>query len=340
MTARITDYGATVQSISVPDRDGKYANVVLGFPRLSDYVNDLEHQPWPAPGGSGAAYFGALVGRYANRIAGGRLTIDGTGHELPRNDGENTLHGGPGAFSAQVWEADEGDGAQLRLRLLDPSGHNGFPGEMTVEVSYTVTAENALELSYRALSSEPTVVNLTLHTYFHLGGEGSGSALEHRLAVNAEHYLRVDGAGIPTGELAAVAGTPFDFRTAKPVGRDIRSIDGIDDGVQLTRVHGYDHNFVLNGSGLRPAAELHEPRSGRKLTIYTDQPGLQVYTANFLVGDLVGPAGQCYRQGDGIALETQHFPDSPHHPHFPSTLLRGGEEFRSETVYRFSVSEA
>jgi aldose 1-epimerase len=348
MTVRVSTFGGTVQSLMVPDRSGVPRNVALGFGSLEGYVANLR-----SPGESGPAYFGAIVGRYANRIADRSFVLDGERFELAGNGGPDdsvTAHGGPGGFSAQVWDAapfsvDSGSescgDAALRLTLVDPAGHNGFPGTVRTEVVYSVTADHALRIEYHASTDAPTVVNLTHHTYFNLAGEGSGPVYDQRLAVNADVFQMVDASQIPR-EFASVAGTPFDFRAMKPIGRDI---GGVEEpcGSQLKIAHGYDHNWVLRGGpGYRLAAVAFDPESGIVLWTYTDQPGIQVYTGNFLAGELVGTGGVAYREGAGFALETQHFPDSPHHigdPAWPSVVLRPGERFVSRTTYRFGLAE-
>jgi aldose 1-epimerase len=337
MTVKITNYGGVVQSIWVPDRQGRATNVALGFPTLADYVKDFTNPP---PGGSGDTYFGAIIGRYANRIANGQFMLNGTTYHLPQNNGPNTLHGGPNAFNTQVWDATEQHGAHsvgLRLTYTDPAGYNGFPGAVTVVVTYTLTEENALRIEYRATTTAPTVINLTNHSYFNLAGEGSGDVYGQLLRINADRYTPVNATLIPTGELAPVAGTPFDFRSLKPIGRDIRNA-GMPGGNQLVIAHGYDHNWVLNGSGLRLASVALDPGTGRVLKTYTTEPGVQFYSGNFLVGDLVGTSGHTYRQTDGFTLETQHYPDSPNQPKFPSTVLSPGHTFTSTTVYAFSTA--
>ncbi|MBA2713316.1 MAG: galactose-1-epimerase [Rubrobacteraceae bacterium] len=333
MTVEITNYGGIVRSIRVPDSAGRVENVALGFPKLADYVENSTH---PADGGSGTTYFGATIGRYANRIANGKFTLNSQTYHLPKNNDPNTLHGGPNAFNTKVWDAttEEGqDSVALKLTYTDPGGYNGFPGTVKTEVTYELTQDNALRIDYRATTDKPTVINLTNHTYFNLAGEGSGDVHDQRLKINADSYTPTDETLIPTGEISPVAGTPFDFRTMKPIGRDIRN-----DDEQLVLAHGYDHNFVLNGSGMRLASVAEDPESGRVLLTYTDQPGVQFYTGNFLVGDLVGTGGRTYRQSDGFTLETQHFPDSPNQPSFPSTVLEPGGEFSSTTTYIFSTT--
>jgi aldose 1-epimerase len=345
MKVRITNYGGVVQSIWVPDRHGHRANVALGFSNLGDYVNDFQNQPWPAAGGSGDTYFGAIIGRYANRIAGAEFTLDGhryplgSGPPCPAtatpNNGPNLLHGGPGSYNTQVWNATTQQGAHsvgLQLTYTDPDCKNGFPGTVQNTVTYTLTDSNQLRIHYAATTDKPTVVNFTNHTYFNLAGEGSGDVLRQKLRINAKGYTPVDANLIPTGTIAPVAGTPFDFRHMKPIGKDIR-----DSNAQLQIAHGYDHNWVLNGSGLRVAAFAEDPHSGRTLTTLTTEPGVQFYTGNFLVGDLVGTSGHAYRQTDGFTLETQHFPNSPNQSSFPSTVLNPGQTFSSTTIYKFGV---
>jgi aldose 1-epimerase len=335
MTVEITNYGGIVRSILVPDRAGRVENVALGFSKLADYVGNSTH---PAEGGSGTTYFGATIGRFANRIANGKFTLNGQTYDLPKNNDPNMLHGGPKAFNTKVWDAttEKGqDSVALKLTYTDPGGYNGFPGTVKTEVTYELTEDNALRIDYRATTDEPTVINLTNHTYFNLAGEGSGEVYDQRIKINAEGYTPTDETLIPTGEISPVAGTPFDFCTMKPIGRDIR-----DDNEQLVLAHGYDHNFVLDGSGMRLASIAEDPKSGRVLLTYTDQPGVQFYTGNFLVGDLVGTGGHTYRQSDGFTLETQHFPDSPNQPSFPSTVLKPDEEFTSRTTYVFSTTES
>jgi aldose 1-epimerase len=334
MSVAISDYGGVVQAIFVPDREGRPANVALGFASLQAYLAD------PRPGGSGRPHFGALIGRFANRIAGGAFTLDGERFELPRNNGPNTLHGGPGAWDTQVWTAAERDtpqGPAVELTLTDQAGANGFPGTVEARVLYTLL-RGALRIDYAATTDAPTVINLTNHSYFNLAGEGSGSVLGQELMINAERYAPVDENLIPTGELAPLAGTPFDFRSYKPIGRDIN-----DGHHQIVLAHGFDHNFVLEGDcadGPRLAARAFDPPSGRLLSVFTSEPGVQLYSGNNLAGELVGTGGRTYRQGDGFCLETQHFPDSPNQAGFPSTVLRPGETFSSTTIFEFTTVAA
>ncbi|NIZ89572.1 aldose epimerase family protein [Kineococcus rubinsiae] len=326
-TVRILTYGGIVQSLEVPDEDGDVDNVVLGFSDLEGYV--ANNNPGP--------YFGALIGRYGNRIAGGKFTLDGVEHQLPLNNGPNSLHGGTDSFDKQVWEATPVKGSRevsLKLRLVSPDGDQGYPGELTTEVTYTLARHRQLSVHYEATTDAPTVVNLTNHTYWNLAGEGSGTIEDHELEIDASRYTPVDSTLIPTGELAPVEGTPMDFRHATPIGERIR-----EPFQQIVYGQGYDHNWVLDRRSegdLEKAATVHDPDSGRTLEISTTEPGLQFYSGNFLDGTLVGTGGKVYRQGDGLALETQHFPDSPNQPDFPSTVLRPGETYDTTTVFKLS----
>jgi aldose 1-epimerase len=349
MTVTITNYGGVVQSIRVPDRTGRTKNVALGFPTLADYVTDFTNPP---AGGSGDTYFGAIIGRYANRIAGAQFTLNGTNYPLGSgppcpttpvpNNGTNLLHGGPGSYNTQVWGASTSSTANsvsLILTYTDPNCKNGFPGTVQNTVTYTLTQNNALGIAYKATTDAPTVVNFTNHTYFNLGGEGSGDIYGEKLSLNSDTFTPVDKNLIPTG-FASVAGTPFDFRAMKPIGRDIRKASA-PQGDQLTIAHGYDHNWVLKGSGNRLVSVAQDPSTGIVLWTYTTEPGVQVYTGNFLVGDLVGTSGHAYRQGDAFTLETQHYPDSPHHigdPQWPSVVLNPGQTFNSTTTYKFTTA--
>ncbi|HEY8474154.1 MAG TPA: aldose epimerase family protein [Natronosporangium sp.] len=328
LRVRIITYGGILQSIEVPDRRGKRANVTLGFDNLTDYV---ESSP----------YFGCITGRYANRIAGGQFTLDGETYQLPLNDGPNSLHGGEVGFDKHVWDATPFTTRHtvgLRLTHTSPDGDQGYPGTLETEVVYTLTRDG-IRMDYRATTDQPTVVNLTNHAYFNLAGEGTGTIDNHRLQINADHYTPVDETLIPTGEIAPVRGTPMDFRRPTAIGE--RNRDGSFE--QLVIGRGYDHNWVLNRrddsyTELELAARVVEPTSGRVLTIHTTEPGIQFYAGNFLDGTLVGTGGNMYRQGDGFALETQHFPDSPNQPNFPSTVLRPGEVYETTTIYQFSTT--
>jgi aldose 1-epimerase len=335
----VLTYGGVIQTLEVPDEHGDVDNVVLGFADLAGYESDAD------------PYFGSLIGRYGNRIAGGTFELDGETYTLPQNDGENTLHGGDVGFDDRVWEATDvsggdvsgGDVAALQLRLVSEDGDQGFPGTLTTTVTYTLDEDSRLTVHYEATTDAPTVVNLTQHTYWNLSGEGSGTIYDHELQIDASGFTPVDETLIPTGEIAPVEGTPFDFREPTPIGERIRVNDQ-----QLLYGQGYDHNWVLDreddgareGSdsedALEQAAALYDPDSGRTLTIETTEPGLQFYSGNFLDGTIVGTGGNIYRQGDGLALETQHFPDSPNQPEFPSTELRPGEVYDSTTVFELS----
>jgi aldose 1-epimerase len=328
MEVRIITYGGTITSVRVPDRSGNVTNVVLGFDNLSDYETR-------------SPYFGCITGRYANRIARARFTLDSQEYQLEANDGLNALHGGVEGFDNQVWEAEsiESNGeVGVSLRYLSPDGEEGYPGNLAATVVYTLTNDNSLRIDYSAVTDKPTVINLTNHTYFNLGGEGTGDVYDHVLWINADRYTPVNETLIPTGELASVEGTPFDFRIAKPLHPGQRS-----NHEQIVIARGYDHNFVLNREDLTDnsmmlAARISDPTSGRVLEVWTMEPGLQFYAGNFLDGTLVGTGGHLYRQSDGFALETQHFPDSPNQPDFPSTVLRPGETYETTTIYRFTTT--
>jgi aldose 1-epimerase len=317
---RITNFGGIVTSIIVPDRNGKMGDVVLGFDSLKSY-EDVH------------PYFGCLVGRYANRIAAGKFELDGKTYQLAKNNGNNHLHGGDSGFDKKVWEAreiTEGNSAGIELTYLSPDGEEGYPGNLKVTVDYLLTPARELKIRYKAATDKATPVNLTYHGYFNLEGAGNGDILSHELMINADRYTVVNNELIPTGELRAVAGTPMDFRQPKPIGRDMARVDG-----------GYDHNFALNvGSEKKiiKAATLSEPTSGRWMEVYTDQPGIQFYGGNFLDGTLKGKSGKIYFDHFGLCLETQHFPDSPNQPGFPDTILRPGETFSSETIYKFGTN--
>jgi aldose 1-epimerase len=327
----VLTWGGIIQAIRVPDRNGSVANVALGFATLDDYVNS-NNEP----------YFGALIGRYANRIAGGSFTLDGRTYRLPVNNGPNSLHGGIHGFDKHTWAAEEirePEAVGVHLSRVSPDGEEGYPGYLAVNVSYRLTTGNQFRIDYHAATDAPTVVNLSNHSYFNLAGEGSGPIFDHVLTLNAGRYTPVDADLIPTGEIIPVEGTAFDFRLGQAIGARIRENDP-----QLVTGLGYDHNFVLDrpspaDQSLTVAASVHEPGSGRRLEIQTTEPGIQFYSGNFLTGALVGTSGRAYRQSDGFALETQHFPDSPNQPAFPSTILRPGEGYRSTTVYTFSVDD-
>ena len=321
MRVCILTLGCIIARLEVPDRDGKSANVVLGSDSVAGYLHRSPH-------------FGAIAGRYANRIAQGRFAIDGIGYQLDINAPPNTLHGGRHGFDKVVWQAESLDGEALCLRYQSPDGEEGFPGNLAVEVTYRLGAANDLSINYAATTDKPTIVNLTNHSYFNLAGEGCGDVLSHIVSIAADQFTPTDATQIPTGEIRSVTGTPFDFTQPRSIGERIRMADG-----QLLIAHGYDHNWVLRapaGTTPRQAARAFEPRTGRILDVLTDAPGLQFYTGNGLNGALVGPAGRTYRQSDGFCFETQWFPDAPNQPGFPSAVLRPGERFRSTTIFRFS----
>lgn len=323
MQVKFITYGGIITVIRVPDRGGRLVNVALGFDNLAQYAG--EHP-----------YFGAITGRYANRIADGRFVLDGVAYDLAKNAGSSSLHGGAVGFDKRVWQAQERDGA-VELRYRSPDGEEGYPGALDVAVLYGLDDDNALRIDYSAETDAPTVINLTNHSYFNLLGEGEDTIYNHILTVNADHYTPTDAEQIPSGEIAPVDGSPFDFRIPRAIGPGQRSAHS-----QIVAAKGYDHNFVLCRDGLSPgelgfAARVYEPVSGRIMEVWTSEPGIQFYAGNVLDTTLVGSSGRLYRQSDGLALETQHFPDSPNQPQFPSTVLRLGERFQSTTVYKFST---
>ena len=329
VSARIMTLGATLQALKAPDRSGQVADVTLGYDDARSYV---EHPN----------YWGQTVGRYANRIAGGRFTLDGRTYQLPLNDKTNSLHGGTQGFDKRVWQivemGDKGDVARVALRLVSPAGDQGYPGNLTVTATYALDDRGSLTIDLDASTDAPTIVNLTNHALFNLAGEGSPEgALGHRLTIPARRYTPVDVALIPTGELRPVAGTPFDFTGGRVIDEVVR--DGRDPQIVIGR--GVDHNFVLDaGKTAEPklAARLEDPRSGRVLDVLTDQPGIQIYTGNFLDGTLVGKSGHVYRMGDGIALEPQLFPDTPNKSAFGSARVDPGKAYHHRMVYRLSVA--
>src|SRR6266850_4923723 len=323
---RVMTYGGIITVVRTPDRSGQLDDVVLGFDTLAGYLKD-------------SPYFGAIVGRYANRIANGLFTLDGTAYRLAKNNGPNSLHGGLRGFDKVLWSGEpfQGDsGVGVALRYTSRDGEEGFPGTLVARVRYTLSPHDELAVDYEATSDKATPVNLSQHTYWNLRGTAGGDVLDHVLTLNAAAFTPVDSTLIPTGELAPVAGTPFDFRTATPIGARIGQ-----DNTQLRFGRGYDHNWVLDrpsGSGLAHAARVVEPASGRTLDVSTTEPSVQFYAGNFLDGTIRGKGGRVYAHRSGLCLETQHFPDSPNHPNFPSTILRPGATYRSRTVFTFGVA--
>jgi aldose 1-epimerase len=323
MRAEIITYGGIVVSLTAPDKAGKYEDVVYGMADIAGYTTD------PKP-----PFFGALIGRYGNRIGHAAFKLEGKTYNLSKNDGDNTLHGGALGFDKRVWTAKPKDGADqaLELTYVSKDGEEGFPGTLTATVVYTLTGKNELKIDYTAKTDKPTVVNLTNHSYFNLAGDGT--ILNHQVMINADRFTPVDKGLIPTSELRAVKGTPFDFTKATAIGE---RIDQKDEQLQFGR--GYDHNWVLNrtGAGSMKAAEVYEPKSGRVMEVWTTEPGLQFYTGNFLDGTIHGKGGKVYPHRGAFCMETQHYPDSPNQPSFPSTELKPGQTYHTTTVYRFSA---
>jgi aldose 1-epimerase len=325
VSARIMNLGAILQSLKVPGSDGKAADVVLGYATPAEYLAKPQ-------------YFGASVGRYANRIRNGQFTIDGKQYQLARNDGPNALHGGKRGFDKAVWKIESvksGEVASVTLSHVSPDGDEGYPGKLSVTAIYSLNDNNELRLEYHATTDKPTVLNITNHSYFNLAGEGNDDIMSQKLTIMADAYTPVDKTLIPTGERRNVAGTPFDFRQPVAIGERIR--DGRDEQMQIGR--GYDHNYVLRGpaGSVRPAVRLEDPHSGRVMELLTAAPGVQFYSGNFLDATVTGKSGHIYRQGDGLCLEPQVFPDSPNHPDFPSARLNPGQTYSNIIVYRFST---
>jgi aldose 1-epimerase len=326
MVVKLLDWGGIITDIEVPDRTGTFADITLGLNSLEDYQTV-------------SPYFGAIIGRYANRIANHQFSLDGTTYVLSKNNGPNTLHGGKRGWDKRLWNATEvsGDGfVGVQLERKSPNGEMGFPGRVDATVTISLTDDNKIDFVYHATTNAPTVINMTNHSYFNLRGEGTGDVFDTLLYIDADGYTPVDANLIPTGAITPVAGTAFDFTTPTPIGAHIRDGDP-----QIVIAHGFDHNWVLNrpagDTSMILAATAEDPASGRVLSVWTTEPGIQFYSGNFLDGSLVGPSGHTYRQGDGFTLETQHYPDSPNQPSFPSTVLRPGESYDSHTVYAFSV---
>ncbi len=324
MTARITNYGGTLVSLTAPDKAGNFADITLGMDSLSGYEK-------------GVPYFGALIGRYGNRIANGKFTLDGKAYTLAKNNGPNHLHGGVKGFDKVLWTATmiDGDEPVLKLTYVSPDGEEGYPGKLSVEVTYTLQKDNALKIDYQATTDKPTVVNLTNHTYFNLTADANNTILNHELMLNADQYLPVDAGLIPSGGPKPVAGTVFDFTKSTPIGKGIN--DSTD--VQIKRGGGYDHAWILRNSAdsLKLAATVYEPTTGRQMEVRTTEPAIQFYTGNFLDGTITGHDGVVYKKRSALCLETEHYPDSPNQPAFPTTVLKPGQTYRTTTVYQFTA---
>ena len=323
ITAKITNFGGIIVSFETPDKNGKMADIVLGFDNVQNYDKPPSSNP----------FFGAIIGRYGNRIGGAKFTLDGKEYKLPVNDaGSNTLHGGIDGFHKKVWNIDsaevKGGKAELKLSYTSKDGEEGFPGNLKCTVTYAITADNKLEMKYEATTDKPTLANLTNHSYWNLAGQGSGDVLGQVLMINADKYTPIDNKSIPTGELKDVSGTPFDFTKPETIGSRVKQVD----------IGGYDHNYVLRGKigEMKLAAEVYEPTSGRVMKIETTEPGIQFYSGIFLNG-IKGKGGKIYNKYDAFCLETQHYPDSPNKPDFPSTVLRPGEKYETITIHTFST---
>ena len=329
MRVRILTYGGIIQSIEVPDRTGHVDNVVLGFPTLIGYLNNT---------GSAKTYFGAIIGRYGNRIAKGAFSLNGDEYHLPINNNGNSLHGGTAGFDTKVWQASQqngGDSVGLKLQYISPAGEMGYPGTLTTTVTYTLDHKNELRVNYHATTDAPTVVNLTNHSYFNLAGEDRLDVYGQRVTIFADNYTPTDPTQIPTGQIAPVKNTPYDFTSPITIGAHITANDP-----QLLLAHGYDHNWVINrgnNTGLVQAARAEDPQTGRTLIVSTTEPSVQFYTSNFIDGTFTGTSGHIYRQGAGFTMETQHYPDSPNHPNFPTTMLNPGQTYDSTTVFAFGT---
>ncbi|UWX61473.1 galactose mutarotase [Chryseobacterium oranimense] len=325
MKVEVINFGGIITSLTAPDRNGKYEDVVLGFTKPEAY---FEGNPY---------YFGALIGRYGNRIANAKFSLEGKTYEIDKNDGPNSLHGGKEGFHTRFWNIEAVKDAKfptLKLSYTSTDGEEGYPGKLTTIVFYTLTDDNALEIFYEAETDKPTVVNLTQHSYFNLSGNFTKTITDHELLINADHFLPVNETLIPTGEQKDVKGTPFDFTAAKSIGKDINAEDD-----QLKKGKGYDHNWILNGKGLRTIAQVYHPATGRLMEVFTDEPGVQFYSGNFLDGKFDTKTGGKNEFRTGFCLETQHFPDSPNQPSFPSTELKPGQKYHSKTIYKFSVKK-
>lgn len=324
ITVQVTNYGCIITSIKTPDRKGIIGDIALGFNSLDEYVKD-------------SPYFGCMTGRYANRITKGKFTLNGKEYTLAQNTGENHLHGGLTGFDKVLWDAEEviaKDSVGIIFKYTSSDGEEGYPGALSTTLTYTLTNKNEIRMDYEATTDKPTILNLTNHTYFNLAGEGSGTILNHLMMLNADKITPVDATLIPTGDLRDVSNTPMDFRTPTAIGARVN-----DDYDQLTFANGYDHNYIVNGKPgtLRLAAIVSEQTTGRKMEVLTTQPGIQLYIGNFLDGTLTGKNNKAYNKRDGFCLETQHFPDSPNKPAFPSTVLNPGETYKESTVFKFST---
>jgi len=321
---QVTNYGARVVSLWTPDREGRYEDIVLGYESIGRYLDN-----------SGERFLGAVVGPYANRIAKGHFTLDGVEYTLPTNNNGQTLHGGDNGLDRVVWDVVEATGDRLVMRCMHADGQEGFPGNKQIEMTYTLTPANEFRIDYRATVDKPAVINMSHHPFFNLKGEGNGTILDHELTIHASHTTPVDSVLIPTGEIAPVEGTPFDFRTPHTIGERID-----DDDEQLRNGGGYDHNWVIDrktDDAIEPVAMVWEPASGRTVEVSSDQPGLQFYSGNFFDGKVTGKYGRPQRYRESLALETQKFPDSPNHDNFPSTVLRPGETYEQVCIYKFGV---
>lgn len=324
MEVCITNFGGRIVSIMVPDKNGKMQDVALGFDNINDYMtipND----------------FGAAIGRYANRIGDGKFTLDGKEYQLPQNNGNHCLHGGPTGWQNQPFETKKVDDRSIVLSILSPDGDNNFPGNVTAQVTYTLTDDNAIDIKYEATTDQNTVINMTNHSYFNLSGNPASCAMDHVLYIASESVTPIDSTFLPTGEITSVEGTPFDFRTPKAISKDVTNFDN----EQIKFGKGFDHNWVLstNGDVKKVAAKLTSPESGITLEVYTDEPGVQLYTGNFLDGTVTGKKGIVYNQRASVCLETQHYPDSPNKAHWPSVVLKPGETYRSHCIFKFGVEK-
>ncbi|WP_018107995.1 aldose epimerase family protein [Bacteroides propionicifaciens] len=326
LTMQVTNYGGRIVSLWVPDKDGKYEDVVFGFESIDNYIN---HQ--------GERYLGPVIGRYGNRIANAKFELDGVEYQLPANDNGNTLHGGPQGFDDQVWTVDKVSDNSIQMSYTSPDGEEGFPGTVKTVMTYELNMNNEFVINYKSTTDKPTHINLTNHSQFNLKGAGNGDILDHMLTINASHITPVDSVLIPTGEIASVEGTPFDFRMATLIGKRID-----EDNVQLNKGKGYDHNWVVDKTEenkVELIATVYEPQSGRVMEVLTDQPGVQIYTGNFFTGEVMGKYNKPLHHRGAIALEVQKFPDTPNQPNFPTTRVNPGEVYTQTCIYKFSVAK-